>query len=105
VRSRTCGLVERGAHAGVGLLAGLLTLWKGPTLEQFVKNCSPWEGPVLEKFVENCLPWVGPHAGAGEEREEEGVAETTCDKLTATPVPYGDQPGSTHHKEPEGWLH
>ena len=27
------------------------TLWKGPMLEQFVKNCSPWERPTLEKFV------------------------------------------------------
>ncbi|GAB0204055.1 AN1-type zinc finger protein 5-like [Grus japonensis] len=27
----------------------------GPTLEQFVKNCSPWEGLTLEKFVEDCL--------------------------------------------------
>ena len=46
------------------------TLWKGPTLEQFVKNCSPWEGLMLEKFVEDCLPWEGPHTGAGEECEE-----------------------------------
>jgi len=29
--ARTCG--ERGAHAGAGLLVGLLTPW-GPTLEQ-----------------------------------------------------------------------
>ncbi|KAK4810941.1 hypothetical protein QYF61_013349 [Mycteria americana] len=46
-------------------------------LEQFVKNCSPWEGLMLENFVEDCLLWEGPHAGAGEEREEEGVAEIT----------------------------
>ncbi|KAK4810617.1 hypothetical protein QYF61_007354 [Mycteria americana] len=53
------------------------TPWKGPTLEQFVKNCSPWEGPTLEKFMEDCLLWEGPHAGAGEECEEEGAAETS----------------------------
>ncbi|GAB0208704.1 zinc finger and BTB domain-containing protein 5 [Grus japonensis] len=38
------------------LLLKVCTLWKGPTLEQFVKNCSPWEGLKLEKFVEDCLP-------------------------------------------------
>ena len=54
--ARTCGPVERGAHAGAGLLAGLVTSWEGPTLEQFMKSCSPWEGLMLEKFVENCLP-------------------------------------------------
>ncbi|GAB0208359.1 AN1-type zinc finger protein 5-like [Grus japonensis] len=68
---RTCGPMERGAHAGAGLLAGLVTpwgtqhwsslflkdctLWKGPTLEQFLKTCSPWEGLMLEKFMEDCL--------------------------------------------------
>ncbi|GAB0189758.1 zinc finger and BTB domain-containing protein 5 [Grus japonensis] len=58
------------------LFLKVCTPWKGPTLEQLVKNCSPWEGLTLEKFVEDCLLWVGPHAGAGEEYEEEGVAET-----------------------------
>jgi len=50
-----------------------------------MKNCNPQEGPTLEKFMENSLPWVGPHAGAGEECEEEGAAETMCGKLTTTP--------------------
>jgi len=36
--------------------------------------------------MEDCLPWEGPHAGAGEESEEEGAAETMCDGLTATPI-------------------
>jgi len=63
--------VERGSHAGAGLLAGLVTPWgdnlwsslflkdctpwKGPMLGQFVKSCSPWEGLSLEKFLENCV--------------------------------------------------
>ena len=47
------------------LLLKECTLWKGPTLEQFMKDCS-----LLEKFVEDCLPWEGPHTGAGEECEE-----------------------------------
>ena len=47
------------------------TLWKGPTLEQFVENCcSLWEGLTLEKLVEDCVPREGPHTGAGEECEE-----------------------------------
>ena len=32
-----------------------LQLWKGPMLEQFLKNCGPWEGPTLENFVKDCL--------------------------------------------------
>ncbi|PKU44528.1 hypothetical protein llap_5158 [Limosa lapponica baueri] len=43
--------------------------------------CSPWRltpeqvdarrtGPTLEQFVKNCSPWEGPHTGAGEEYEE-----------------------------------
>lgn len=31
------------------------TLWKGPTLDQFIKSCSQWETLMLEKFRENCL--------------------------------------------------
>jgi len=50
---------------------------------------------MLEQFVKDCLPRVGPHARAGEDCEEEGTAETTCDELTAThiprpPVPLGE---------------
>ncbi|KAK4828810.1 hypothetical protein QYF61_000867 [Mycteria americana] len=68
------------------------TPWEGPTLEQFVKNCSRWEGPMLEKFVEDCLLGVRPHAGAGEECEGTGAAETMCNKLTITPIPgHGNQ--------------
>ena len=44
------------------------TLWKGPMLEQLMKNCSLWE--ESENFMEDCLLWEGPHAGAGEECEE-----------------------------------
>jgi len=60
---------------------------EGPTLKQFLKNCSSWEETTLEKFVENCLPWDGPHNKAREECKEEGAAETTCNELTATSVP------------------
>ena len=42
---------------------------------------------MLEQFMENCLQWEGPHAGTGEECEEEGMTETTCDELTTTPIP------------------
>jgi len=63
------------------------TPWVGPTLGQFMENYSPGEGLVLENFVEDCLPRVGPHAGAGEECEEKGAAETMCDELTPFPMP------------------
>ena len=42
--------MERGAQAGAGLLAGLVTPWKGPTLEQSVP--------------EGLHPVDGTHAGA-----------------------------------------
>ena len=40
------------------------SLWKGPTLGQFVNNGSLWEGCTLEKFMEDGPP------GAGAECEE-----------------------------------
>ena len=75
---RTCGPMERGAHAGAGLLAGLVTLWE-PTLEQFVKNCSLWEGLTLEKFMETVTHESDPALEQGKSvrsppPEEEGVA-------------------------------
>jgi len=57
-----------------------------------VDNCSPWEELMLEKFVKNCLPWDRPQAGAGEECEKEGAAETPCDELTTTPIPHPPAP-------------
>lgn len=53
---------------------------------QFRKNCCLWEEPILEKSWGDCLLWKGPHAGAGQEREEEGAAERTPDELSATPI-------------------
>jgi len=83
---RTCSPMERGVHAGAGLLAGLVTLWgptlelsvpeglhpmgRDPTPEQFLKNCSPLEELTLEKFVEDCLPQKGPGTEAGEVHKE-----------------------------------
>jgi len=37
--------------------------------------------------MNDCLSWEGPHAGVGEECEQEGMSETKCDELTATPIP------------------
>jgi len=48
--------------------------------------------PTLGQFMESCLLWEGPHAGAGAEREEEGVAEPTRDGLTAAPTPRPPAP-------------
>jgi len=70
------------------------TPWKGPMLEELVNNISLWKGFTLEKFMESCLLWEGPHTGARGECEEEGVAETTCNELTATPIPRPSVPRS-----------
>ena len=50
----------------------------------------PWrEEPSLEGLLAGLVtPWEGPCAGAGEEGEEEGAAETMCDELTTTPIPH-----------------
>ena len=83
----------RGARAGAALLAGLATLWGDPRWSSlFLKDCAPWEGPTLEQLVEDCLPWEGPHAGAGQEREEDGAAETTRNELAASPIPRPPAP-------------
>jgi len=44
------------------------------------------------EFLKDCIQWAGPHAGAGEECEEEGLAETTCDELTSPPIPHPTLP-------------
>lgn len=83
---RTCGLMYlwpalavcswRTAPSGNGLM-----------LEQFVKNCSLW------KYSEKLSHVGGTHSleqGKGVNSpptKEEGVEETTCDKLTADPAP------------------
>ncbi|KAK4823757.1 LOW QUALITY PROTEIN: hypothetical protein QYF61_006053 [Mycteria americana] len=82
------------------LLAGPVNPWgeepmleQGPTLEQFVKNCSPWEGLTLEKFMEDSVSHGrDPTLEQGKSvrsppPEEEGAAETTSDELTATSTP------------------
>ncbi|TRZ19277.1 hypothetical protein HGM15179_007833 [Zosterops borbonicus] len=69
------------------------TLWKRPTLEQYVKKCSPWEVTTLEKFAEDCSFGRDPTL---EERksmknlspEEEGAAETMSDELTTVPITH-----------------
>ena len=62
-----------------------------PTLEQVdvpEGSCDPMESPCWSRLLSAAVaPWEGPHTGAEEEHEEEGVAETTCDELTATPAP------------------
>jgi len=73
------------------------TLWKRPTLGQFMKSCSPWERLTLEKFVEDCSPGRDPRLEQGQSvrsppAEGEGAAETTCDELTATPIPHPPAP-------------
>ncbi|KAJ7409195.1 hypothetical protein WISP_116171 [Willisornis vidua] len=80
--------MKRESHNEAGLLAGLVTLWKGPMAEELMKNCR--KGFILEIFLEDCLlleglkqdegktMWSVPHV-------EKGAAETMCNGLTAVP--------------------
>jgi len=63
--ARTCRPMERGAHAGVGLLAGLVTPW-GPTLEQPVpEGLHPMGGTHAGAVHEELQPVGRIHVGAG----------------------------------------
>jgi len=42
----------------------------------------------IDKGCEGLSPVGGTPAGAGEEHEEEGATETTCDELIATSCPH-----------------
>ncbi|GAB0176600.1 EH domain-containing protein 4 [Grus japonensis] len=67
VPGQTGGPVKRGAYARAGLLAGFVTPWEGPTLEQSApEGLHPMEETMLEQFVKDCSPWERLHVGAGE---------------------------------------
>lgn len=82
-----------------GLLAGRVDPWREwPTLRLNGRTCDPVEGSAAAAVYS---PQRGPTAVScrrdptleQEERvespppEEEGAAESTCDELTATPIP------------------
>jgi len=70
------------------LLAGAMAPGEEPHRSRFSgRNSSSWEGPTLAQLVKDCILWEGPHAGAGEEREEEGAAKTKCYQPTPTLIP------------------
>lgn len=72
-------------HAGAVLSQGMQP-WKGPMVEQFMKNCSLWEGLILEKSMDDCLLWEGPHAGAKEECESSPEEERTSETIFSVPL-------------------
>jgi len=106
--------MKRGAHARAGLLAGLVTPWKGPTLEQPVPEGLHPVGMTHAGAVREELQPLGrTHIGevCGElspvrgtfmleqgksvrslPPEGQGSAATTCDELTATPIPHPPVP-------------
>jgi len=55
-------------------------------LEHFVKDCSPWEGLMVEKSMEDCLPGRDPMLEQ-HNRARRKKQQTTCDELTAVPIP------------------
>lgn len=74
---RTCGCM-RNPHWSS--LKGCFP-WKGPMLEQLMKNCNPGKGFTLDSSVEDCLLWERPEQGKGVRGslpEEEGGTETMC---------------------------
>lgn len=63
--------------------------WKRPTLEQFLKNCSPWEGPMSEQFLEDCISWEGLCTEDGKELRRK---EHQRHGLTTAPIPHPPTP-------------
>jgi len=103
--------MERGAHTG-GLLAGLVTSWRAHTGEDG-EELQPPRRTHIGEVCGNSLPWERPHTGAGEEREQEGAAEATCDGLTASPIPRSfvllrgqevEKTGSKDEPRKKGWV-
>ena len=43
---------------------------------------------MLDQFVKDYVLWKEIHAGAGEESEDEGAAETKNYELTSIPIPH-----------------
>lgn len=93
---RNCGMLV--IHAGVVCPEGLYPM-KRTTLEQFLNEYRLWEGPTLEQLVKGCILWEEPHAGAAEECEKAGAAESKCCELTVTPLPIT----SGWHRCPTHW--
>ena len=113
VPGRTCGPMERGAHARAGLVAWLMTLW-GTTLEQPIpEGLHPVGRTHAGALPEELQPVGSTHVGEvcgklspvrgtfmlEQEKsvrslppEEEGVVETMRDELTVTPIPRPPAP-------------
>ncbi|GAB0186285.1 zinc finger and BTB domain-containing protein 5 [Grus japonensis] len=87
-----------GPHTGAGGSDPKKTAAHGePTLEQAFwqePGGSPSSrGHMLEQSIpEGLYPVKRTHAGAGEQHEEEGAAETKHYELTATPIPHPPVP-------------
>ena len=88
---------QRGVHTGVGFRGGTmleqslpegLYLMEGTHTTAVLEELQPMGRTHVVQFMKDSILWEGPHAGKEEECEEEGAAETTCDELTATPIPH-----------------
>lgn len=53
------------AHGERGMPKGGCDLWKGPTLEQFARNCRPWKDPRGEVPAELSPVGGTPRWGGG----------------------------------------
>ncbi|GAB0176363.1 AN1-type zinc finger protein 5-like [Grus japonensis] len=83
------------AHAGASSWQDLWThRERSPRQSRFAgRTCDPVEDPRWSSlFLKVCTPWERPMLEQGQSvrsppPEEEEAAETTCDELTATPIP------------------
>ncbi|GAB0179878.1 hypothetical protein GRJ2_000453100 [Grus japonensis] len=72
---RTCGPVKRGAHAGAGFLAGLVTPW-GTHARAVHEELQPMGRTHVGEVHGGLTPVVGTPQWSSEACVEEGAAET-----------------------------
>jgi len=95
---RSCGPMERGAHPGAGLLAGLVTLWGAHAGAACSWRTAPhgkdprWSSSWRTVSCGRDLTLEQGRSVRSPPPEEEEVAETTCDALTVTPIPHPPAP-------------
>lgn len=59
--------------------------WEELTLEQLLKNFSQWKGPMVDQFVKDSIPWEEPLTGLACPCDKEGMAK--CYGTTSFPIP------------------
>lgn len=93
---RSCGPMENRPHTRADFV--------GRTCDSLLRDCTLWKGPTLEQFMKKLQPVGGMHAGESSWRtvshgrdpcrnvkiplpEDEIAGETTCNELSPVPIP------------------